>query len=359
MPTFTGSRLMRRKYSLQDVERSLTLPKTWWAFAAILPLANRVSLWCANRTRLTPNQITLISFSMVVGAMFCFIQGTWHFLVLGAVLYELNYLLDCVDGTVAKMKKTHSVEGGFLDFFLDQWRNFIATFGLSYGYWLRHGDMTIFLIAMLYIFLEELYMLRDSKMESLLKKGNLVFFTRPSRFLFTFAPAKATMKWVSRKALYRRPTVVEVDALVFFAAPVLNMVKRGMMIGSGIFVLIFLYHSIRFFVMLNRSRKLIDRLKSPGLDSIALFGSGAMARRFYDWALENNIANKIIFAADNNRETWQNSDFPLAVVPPERLRKREFDMIVIASQHGYHEIAFQLGDMHFKPGRDFVALTYS
>jgi phosphatidylglycerophosphate synthase len=359
MPTFTDNRLARRKYSMQDVQRSLTLPKTWWAFAAILPMANRVSLFCANKTRLTPNQITLISFVMVIAAMFCFIQGSWHFLVLGAVLYEFNYLLDCVDGTIAKMKKAHSVEGGFIDFFLDQWRNFIATFGLSYGHWLRHGDMTIFLVAMLYIFLEELYMLRDSKIDSLLKKDNLVFFTRPSKFLFSFAPAKAAMKWVSRNGLYRRPTVVEVDALVFFAAPLLNMVKRGMVLGAGIFVLIFMYHTIRFFVMLNRSRKLIDRLKSPGLGGIALFGSGAMALRFYDWALVNNIANKIVFAADNNKESWQRTDFPLAVVSPERLRKREFDLIVIASQHGYHEIAFQLGDMHLKTGRDFVALTYS
>ena len=359
MPPSTDSRLARRKYSLQDVQRSLTLPKTWWAFAAILPLANRVSLFCANKTRLTPNQITLISFAMVVGAMFCFIQGSWLLLVLGAVLYELNYLLDCVDGTIAKMKKAHSVEGGFLDFFLDQWRNFIATFGLSYGHWLRHGDMTIFLIAMLYIFLEELYMLRDSKIDSILKKGNLLFFTRPSRFLFAFAPAKAALKWVSRNGLYRRPTVVEVDALVFFAAPLLNMVKPGMLLGVAVFVLIFLYHTIRFYVMLNRGRKLIERLKSPALGGIALFGSGAMARKFYDWAVENNIANKIVFAADNNKDMWQRTDFPLAVVPPERLRMREFDLIVIVSQHGYHQIAFQLGDMHFKPGRDFVALTYS
>jgi len=84
---------------------------------------------------------------------------------------------------------------------------------------------------------------------------------------------------------------------------------------------------------------------------------GDVARRFYDWASGNNIANKIIFAADNNKQMRLQPSFPTAVVSPERLRQRESDMIIIASQHGYYEIAFQLGKMNFEPGQDFAALT--
>jgi len=357
MQTSADSTAAQKRYTLEDVEQSLTLPKTWWAYAAILPFAKRLSLWIANHTRLTPNHITLISFASIIVATLFFIQGGWIFLIFGALFYELNYMFDCVDGTIAKLKNKGSIEGSFLDFFFDQWRNFAATFGLSYGYYLRHDDFSILLIAMLYIFLEELYLLRDAKIDHFLRKSNMIFLSIPSPLLFRFGPFKNLMAWMSRSKLYCWPTIIEVDALVFFAAPLLNIVKEGMIAGVCLFLLMFFYKSVKFFVFARRSRGMIGRLLSPEVRSIALFGSGAVAKRFHEWAEENNIAKKIIHAADNNSKKWGEESFVPVIINPEDLHKREADIIIIASQHGYYDIAFQLAEMNFRPRRDFIAMA--
>ncbi len=359
MPTSQSKDSVKHTYTIEDAERALTLPKVWWAYAAVLPAAKRLSVWIANRTTLTPNQITLISFAMVMVSAALFFQGSWPALIVGAILYELNYLLDCVDGTVARLKNKGSLEGVFLDFFSDHWKNFAALFGLSYGHYLRHADITVLLAAMLYVFLDQMYLLRDAKVDYMLRKSKSVFFTAQSVFITGFAPVRRLFRWMSRARIYSRPTIVDVWMLVFFIGPVFNRIKLGIIVGSLVLLLIFLYQTVRFFVLAKRSRWMIEYLKSNSIITIALFGTGAMARRFYDWAVEAGIGHKIVYAADNDRKKWGRASFVPEVVSPERLRKREFNIIIVASQHGYYEIAFQLKEMRFRPWKDFVGLAYS
>ncbi len=359
MPTSRDEHLQKRTYTLDEAERALTLPKVWWAYAAVLPAAKRLSLWLANRTRLTPNQITLISFALVMLSAALFYQGSWPALAAGGVIYQLNYLLDCVDGAIARLKNKKSIEGSFLDFFSDRWKNFIALFALSYGHYLRHYDVAILLVAICYVFLSEMYVLRDAKVDYMLRANKMVFFTAPSPLVIRFAPARRFLRWMGRAKLYNRPTDVDVWALVFLAGPLLNRVYPGILAGAAVLFLLFIHQTIRFFVLTKRARKMIRRLKSPEVISIALFGTGAMAERFDDWAIENGIGRKIIFAVDNDPKKWGEKAFGLEISRPQRLKRHEFNIIIVASQHGYYEIALQLHDMKFKPWRDFAGLAFS
>jgi phosphatidylglycerophosphate synthase len=64
----------------------------------------------------TPARLTAVAAGFGVGSTAAF--GTGH-LVLGAVLYELRFFVDCLDGKLARLRGTSSPRGAFFDFACD------------------------------------------------------------------------------------------------------------------------------------------------------------------------------------------------------------------------------------------------
>jgi phosphatidylglycerophosphate synthase len=69
----------------------------------------------------TPNQITLIGFGCGIGAALSFYLASFHkaWLLAAAVLVALHIILDCLDGSVARLRHQTSKSGAFLDLFCD------------------------------------------------------------------------------------------------------------------------------------------------------------------------------------------------------------------------------------------------
>jgi|TARA_B100000315_G_scaffold110450_1_gene101288 phosphatidylglycerophosphate synthase len=67
-------------------------------------------------TSITPNQITL--FSIVAGMTSCILLATAIpiYFFIGALILELYYVIDAVDGQLARYKKLSSMTGGYLDY---------------------------------------------------------------------------------------------------------------------------------------------------------------------------------------------------------------------------------------------------
>ena len=92
----------------------------WWTEWICRPPA-AVFVYLLKNTRVTPNQITFLSLAVAAGAgaMFLFLPGhLW--LIAAAVVFELSFILDCVDGQLARVRKTSSVLGHLLDFLMDE-----------------------------------------------------------------------------------------------------------------------------------------------------------------------------------------------------------------------------------------------
>lgn len=106
-------------------------PSPWDAYAT-LPFAVPISEALA-KTKITPNQITLTSFFIALIAVWCFFLGTPWMLVLGGLLYQLSYILDCCDGYVARKKKLSSNFGFWLDHILDELKLALLVIALVYG----------------------------------------------------------------------------------------------------------------------------------------------------------------------------------------------------------------------------------
>lgn len=70
-------------------------------------------------TSLTPNHLTLVGFLIGLGAIACLWQGEYRWTVAGAALFVVAYLIDLMDGMLARLKLQESRWGGVMDYALD------------------------------------------------------------------------------------------------------------------------------------------------------------------------------------------------------------------------------------------------
>ncbi len=78
------------------------------------PLAGRL-VRLLVKTKITPNQVTLISVLFSLIAAVVFFRGDYSSLVIGALLLEIGILIDCVDGQLARAKNMGTKMGGIYD----------------------------------------------------------------------------------------------------------------------------------------------------------------------------------------------------------------------------------------------------
>lgn len=90
------------------------------------------------RTRVTPNQITFLSMAVAVAgfALLLALPGAPG-LILGVLGIELAYVLDCVDGQLARVTGRTSAVGGELDFLMDEFKAYLLVAAIA-GRWHLH-----------------------------------------------------------------------------------------------------------------------------------------------------------------------------------------------------------------------------
>lgn len=86
----------------------------------------------------TPNQITLASAAIGVGAGFLFMFDQW---LLGALAVFASMVLDGLDGEVARRKNMKSKYGGFLDATLDRVVDTAVMFGIAFAGAREYGNL--------------------------------------------------------------------------------------------------------------------------------------------------------------------------------------------------------------------------
>jgi hypothetical protein len=88
------------------------------------------------RSRVTPNQITLASLAVFAVAMALLItQPGQRGLIIAIVVLEFSYVLDCVDGQLARFRGTSTPVGAHLDFLMDELKAFLLVAATSARIW--------------------------------------------------------------------------------------------------------------------------------------------------------------------------------------------------------------------------------
>ncbi|MGW2703276.1 CDP-alcohol phosphatidyltransferase family protein [Streptomyces sp. NPDC001340] len=138
--------------------RRLTQKKrdAWWTVLLVDPVATPLVRQVAKRTRITPNQITWGALLLGLVAAGCFAQGEWQWLIAGAVVYHLSFILDCMDGKVARLTGQGSVFGAWLDYIFDRIRVMACAVALMGGQYHRTGNTLYIWLAAAVVFLDGL-----------------------------------------------------------------------------------------------------------------------------------------------------------------------------------------------------------
>ncbi|GII53269.1 hypothetical protein Pth03_16580 [Planotetraspora thailandica] len=88
----------------------------------------------AARLSVTPNAVTGMSVGFAVIAAVWFSEGQRLGLIAGAVALYLSFVLDCVDGQLARYTRTFSALGSWLDGISDRVKEYVVYAALALGY---------------------------------------------------------------------------------------------------------------------------------------------------------------------------------------------------------------------------------
>lgn len=120
--------------------RTRKSPDLFWNWAVCRPIA-ALLLSGIHTTRVTPNQITLLSagVAFAAAALFASVPG-YAGLIAGALLLEASYVLDCADGMLARLRGTASDAGHLLDFLMDEIKAFVVLAAVALRLYREHQN---------------------------------------------------------------------------------------------------------------------------------------------------------------------------------------------------------------------------
>lgn len=99
----------------------------------VSPYSKYIARWCARRG-LTPNQVTSFSMALGVLAALAFAAGSRPGMIAGALLLQLAFTFDCVDGQLARYTRQFSKLGAWLDSVFDRAKEYVVYAGLAWGF---------------------------------------------------------------------------------------------------------------------------------------------------------------------------------------------------------------------------------
>jgi phosphatidylglycerophosphate synthase len=193
----------------------------WWTVLATDPVAVPAVRLLARKRWLTPNQVTALGlcFGLSVGIAFSF--GTRAGLIIGAILFYLAFLFDCVDGKLARALGVQSALGDGLDHLGDGGRRASASLGIIIWLWRADGvPEGAFLWGVAYAVLAYFFLEISGA-----RKGAPV----------TQAGARWSA-WLSRRRLLPTPGMPDVQAVVFILGPLTGLVVPALALGSAMVV---------------------------------------------------------------------------------------------------------------------------
>jgi CDP-alcohol phosphatidyltransferase-like enzyme len=93
-----------------------------------------------TRSRVTPNQVTLVGLGVfVVAAAMLVAFPSWGGGLAAVAVLEISYCLDCADGMLARFKGLASKEGHLFDFFTDELKAVLLVAALAVRAWRAGG----------------------------------------------------------------------------------------------------------------------------------------------------------------------------------------------------------------------------
>ena len=153
----------------QKLKDAIKKKDGWWASLFSSQVANIFLYFIADVKWISPNCVTTSSLMLCVIACACVSVGMQPFLIIGAVLIQFVFVLDCLDGQLARYREQSSNFGAWYDRITDRVKDFLIYFSIAFGHYRVYEDWKIWPLAMtslFFVYLFDYYVNQDVKLES-------------------------------------------------------------------------------------------------------------------------------------------------------------------------------------------------
>lgn len=218
---------------------------SWWTVLFIDPIATRAAPVLARRPSITPTRITAAAHLLAVASALLFANGL---ILAGAIVFEIRFVLDCVDGKVARITGSSSRFGRLLDAFGDR---VLVTANLAALGW-SHAPLTGLVLAGAYPLSHHLLEVRDA---TLAEVGRTKRVERTVQGGWGAAMA--------RRRLYPMPTSIDAEHLALFVGPLVQTLGVHALTGTlWVVSAFFVWQCARYLVGLLHAAAAVDLLES-------------------------------------------------------------------------------------------------
>lgn len=242
------------KYSMDEIKKTQKKTDAWWTVLVIDKVAMRLLWLIANFSKITPNQITVIGFLFSILAAFCFFQGQHIYLIIGALLFELGFIFDCMDGKLARLKNLKSDFGKYLDGIFDRWKIIFGLLGLAFGQYFIAHDNSYLMLGFVYALITAIGMFYLGEMEDLiLNKYKSTQENKENK-----KPENLFLKlkyFFESRGLFFGLSSVEIHTIVFSFSSILNQIKIGLIVGILIILPLLVFRMYRFLLRVKNEEK--------------------------------------------------------------------------------------------------------
>ncbi len=166
------------------------------------PIANWMLRAIADAP-ITPNHVTMLSAGVAIAAAAAFATGSWPILAMGAALLQLSFVLDCLDGQLARHRGAATRFGAWLDPMTDALQDVVLVAGIAVGCAARSGGEVAYLwgyaalLVLLYPRFDRLLLARvlGKDYESLVRGPDRAIDHEEKARVVASARARAAERW--------------------------------------------------------------------------------------------------------------------------------------------------------------------
>jgi hypothetical protein len=136
------------------------LRRPWGDYPLTILIINPVNLRLVRmigRTSITPNQISILSFIIIVLSAILLSSTGYFFHAAGGILLLVSYIVDCLDGDLARYKSIESPLGAMLDSILDRCGDFAVILGVTINGWRLYGDVNWLIGGFVLVGMSQIY----------------------------------------------------------------------------------------------------------------------------------------------------------------------------------------------------------
>lgn len=124
----------------------------WWSRVFATPIAYGLLHLVADWKVLTPNRLTVLSFILTLLTGVLILSGVGGALLAAAILLQVAYIFDCMDGQLARYREVSSAFGSFLDKWSDYVKFPAVVLALTLEAYSRDGSVVVWVMGVLTVY---------------------------------------------------------------------------------------------------------------------------------------------------------------------------------------------------------------